>query len=305
MPNRAAVTAADLNAAAWRFERAPAKVNLGLRVTGKRSDGYHLLDSLVVFASIGDVVALRPTDAAESRLCVRGPFASALSGDATDNLVLQAATAFREAFGGPAVDIILWKHLPVAAGIGGGSADAAAVLRLLQHGTQIPAEAITDLALKLGADMPMCLANAPARIGGIGEALTFLDGIPSVHAVLCNPGVPCSTPAVFKARTGGFSAPADMPDGPLESAHLASITRTFGNDLTAPAIHCAPAINGCLQALERTDGARAHAMSGSGATCFALFETKMAARKAAKTLANAHPDWWVRQARLKGSAKAA
>ena len=299
------MTAADLNAAAWRFERAPAKVNLGLRVTGKRSDGYHLLDSLVVFASIGDVVALRPSDAKESRLCVRGPFANALSGDPTDNLVLQAAEAFRKAFGGPAVDIILWKHLPVAAGIGGGSADAAAVLRLLQHGAQISEVALMDLALSLGADMPMCLANAPARIGGIGEELTFLAGIPSVHAVLCNPGVPCSTPAVFKARTGDFLARADMPEGPLDNTHLAAVTKAFGNDLTAPAIHCAPAISECLQALERTDGARAHAMSGSGATCFALFGTKIAARKAAKTLANAHPDWWVRQARLKGSAKAA
>lgn len=299
------MTAADLNATAWRFEHAPAKVNLGLRVTGKRSDGYHFLDSLVVFANIGDVVALRPSDAKESRLCVRGPFTSVLSGVLADNLVLQAATAFREAFGGASVDIILWKHLPVAAGVGGGSADATAVLRLLQHGTQISEAALMDLALSLGADMPMCLANAPVRIGGIGEELTFLDGIPSVHAVLCNPGVPCSTPAVFKARTGNFSARANMPEGPLDNTHLATLTKAFGNDLTAPAIHCAPAISECLQALERTDGTRAHAMSGSGATCFALFETKMDAREAAKTLATAHPDWWVRQARLKGSPKAA
>lgn len=299
------MTAADLNAAAWRFERAPAKVNLGLRVTGKRSDGYHLLDSLVVFASIGDVVALRPSHAEESLLCVRGQFATALSGDPADNLVLQAATAFREAFGGPAVDIILWKHLPVAAGIGGGSADAAAVLRLLQYGAQISKAALMDLALSLGADMPMCLANAPARIGGIGEELTFLDGIPRVHAVLCNPGVPCSTPAVFKARTGDFSARADMPEGPLDNTHLAAVTNTFGNDLTAPAIQCAPTIGDCLHALAHTNDVLTHGMSGSGATCFALFETKIAAREAAKTLANAHPDWWVRQARLKGSAKAA
>ena len=299
------MTAADRRRAAWRFERAPAKVNLGLRVTGKRDDGYHLLDSLVVFANIGDVMALRPSDAKESRLCVRGPFASALSDELADNLVLQATEAFRSAFGGPTIDIILWKHLPVAAGIGGGSADAAAVLRLLQRGKNIYKPALMDLALSLGADMPMCLANAPARIGGIGEELAFLDGIPSVHAVLCNPGVPCSTPAVFRARAGGFSARAELPDGPLDSVALSTITKMFGNDLTAPAIQCAPKIGDCLHALAHTDDVLTHAMSGSGATCFALFETKLAARKAAKTLANAHPDWWVRQARLKGSAKAA
>ncbi len=299
------MTAADRRRTAWQFECAPAKVNLGLRVTGQRDDGYHLLDSLVLFASIGDVVALRPTDAKESRLCVRGRFASALSGELADNLVLQAAEAFRSAFGGPTVEIVLWKHLPVAAGIGGGSADAAAVLRLLQHGLQTSETALMNLALSLGADMPMCLANAPARIGGIGEELAFLDGIPSVHAVLCNPGVSCSTPAVFKARTGGFSARAELPDGPLDSVALSIITKMFGNDLTTPAIQCVPKIGDCLHALAQTDGALTHTMSGSGATCFALFETELAARKATKTLANDHPDWWVRQARLKGSAKAA
>jgi 4-diphosphocytidyl-2-C-methyl-D-erythritol kinase len=305
MPNRAAVTAVNRCRTAWRFERAPAKVNLGLRVTGKRDDGYHLLDSLVLFANIGDVVALRPSDAKKSRLCVRGPFANALSGDLADNLVLQAAEAFRSAFGGPTVDIILWKHLPVAAGIGGGSADAAAVLRLLQRGKDISKTALIDLALSLGADMPMCLANAPVRIGGIGEKLLFLDGVPSVYAMLCNPGIPCSTPAVFKARTGAFSGMATIASATTGVSALAAVARCFGNDLTAPAIQCAPEIGDCLRALERTDGTLTHGMSGSGATCFALFETKLAARKAAKTLANAHPDWWVRQARLKGSAKAA
>lgn len=299
------MTAADQSAAAWRFERAPAKVNLGLRVTGKRADGYHLLDSLVLFASIGDVVAIRPSAAEESRLCLRGPFAGALSGETTNNLVLQAAAAFRAAFGGPALDIILWKHLPVAAGIGGGSADAAAVLRLLRQNRDIPETAMTALALNLGADMPMCLSGAPARVGGIGEDLTGLHGIPSIPAVLCNPGVECSTPAVFKARTGAFSSQATIASATTGIAALAEVARNFGNDLAAPATRCAPEIGECLRALERIDTALTHGMSGSGATCFALFETKTDAQKAARALINCHPAWWVRQARLKGSTKAA
>lgn len=288
----------------WRFEAAPAKVNLGLRVTGKRSDGYHLLDSIVLFANIGDVIAIRPSGAETSSLCLRGRFANALNPEAADNLVLQAANAFRRMFGGPAHDIILWKHLPIAAGIGGGSADAAAVLRLLMRGTDIPEHTIMELALTLGADMPMCLASAPVRIGGIGEEIAFLGGIPSVHAVLCNPGVACSTPAVFKARTGGFSDPAHVPDTVLNTAQLANMAQTFGNDLTAPAIQCAPEISQCLEALAAADGVLAHGMSGSGATCFALFESAQTARHAARSIADAEPKWWVRQARLKGSAKA-
>lgn len=296
-------TAADgLNvrvAADWRIARAPAKVNLGLRIIGRRDDGYHLLDSLVAFAGVSDHVAIRP--APDTRLTLRGPFAAALAGaDPSDNLATNAARDFRQAFGGPEVEIRLWKRLPVAAGIGGGSSDAAAVLRLLalDQGIALDDPDLLALALGLGADTPMCLASKTVRAGGIGETFTPAPTLPPLPAVLANPGVMVSTPRVFKARTSDFSTPAALPTSFRDISSVASSLRDFGNDLTAPASVIAPIIRDTLQALG--EGSLFAGMSGSGATCFALFDTVGAARAAAQALRQRRPNWWVAATQLGG-----
>lgn len=281
----------------WRLTRAQAKINLGLRVVGRRADGYHLLDSLVAFADIGDHIALRP--GRTTKLQVSGPFGPALAGTATaDNLVVQAAERFIGRFGGTAVDIRLWKRLPVASGIGGGSADAAAVLRLLAALAGMPEDDpdLAALALTLGADVPMCLGGAPARVGGIGETLGPAPHLPPLPAVLANCGAPVATPAVFQARRGKFSEPAALAKRYDTPAALAVDLRIFGNDLTAAATTVAPGIVCTLEAL--TPGALFAGMSGSGATCFALHPTAEAARLAAKALRRARPGWWVQPACL-------
>ena len=186
-------------------ERARAKVNLFLHLLGRRSDGYHLLDSLAVFPDVGDTLTAELAD--RTTLEIEGPFAAGLSGD---NLVLRAACALRSA-GGAA--LVLEKNLPVASGIGGGSADAAAALRVLDRlwGLDLPQAELAAIALGLGADVPVCLASVPARMGGIGEAIGVAPVLPRCGIVLVNPGVPVSTAEVFRRRTAGFSPPAVLP----------------------------------------------------------------------------------------------
>ncbi|MBV9757549.1 MAG: 4-(cytidine 5'-diphospho)-2-C-methyl-D-erythritol kinase, partial [Alphaproteobacteria bacterium] len=195
------------------IEWAPAKVNLYLHAVGRRPDGYHLLDSVAVFAGIGD--ELRGDDAGELSLRIAGDHAAALQSDA-DNLVLRAAHALAAAAGRPArARLVLEKRLPVAAGIGGGSADAAATLRLLVRLWEAPqpAGALAAIGAGLGADVPVCLASRPARLSGIGERLEPAPALPPFGLVLANPGVPLATAAVFRARTGPFSAPPALPAG--------------------------------------------------------------------------------------------
>jgi 4-diphosphocytidyl-2-C-methyl-D-erythritol kinase len=256
---------------------APAKINLTLHVTGRRADGYHLLDSLVVFADFGDSIALHAGHGLT--LTVSGPMAVGVPlGD--DNLVLRAARLA----GAADIAIHLEKHLPAAAGIGGGSSDAAAVLRGLgAHGVD---------ALALGADLPVCLLARTARMSGIGEIVRPVDGIPPLPAVLVNPGVAVPTPAVFRAMTRHDGAP--MPAIPRFKT-VTDCTVWLAaqrNDLEPPAIALAPVIAVTLAKLRAT-GALLARMSGSGATCFGLFPDSAAAQTAAQTLAAAHPDWWV------------
>ncbi len=271
--------------------RAPAKVNLYLHVTGRRADGYHLLDSLAVFPAVGDVLRAEP--AAGLSLVLAGPFGAALAADA-DNLVLRAARALAEAAGVAAgAHMVLDKRLPVASGIGGGSADAAAALRLLGRlwGVDLPADALHRLALTLGADVPVCLAAGPARMGGVGEVLAAAPRLPPFGMVLLNPGGAVATPAVFRARTGPFSPPAVLPAGWADAAALAADLAALGNDLQAPATALHPPIAAALAALEAAPGRLLARMSGSGATCFALFADAPAAAAAAAALAR--PGWWV------------
>ncbi len=278
---------------------APAKVNLSLRVVGRRDDGYHRLDSLVAFARLGDGVRVRPADGLS--LAVTGPRADALAGlPAADNLVLRAAEALRARFGvaaGAAIE--LEKHLPAAGGLGGGSADAAAALSALCALWDLsPDEAALDaVALALGADVPVCRRGRPARMQGIGERLSPLPPLPDdppAGLLLVNPGVEVPTGDVFRALAGRFSEPYDPPPalGPTARA-LAEALAPLGNDLTRAAAAVTPAVGAVLAALEGLAGCRYAAMSGSGATCFGLFDDAAAAEAAAATLAEARPDWWV------------
>lgn len=270
-------------------EFAPAKINLALHVTGRRADGYHLLDSLVVFADVGDRVEAAPAPALS--LAITGPAAANLP-VSDDNLVLRAARAM-----GAAAAITLHKALPVASGIGGGSADAAATLRLLARmtGRPLPDAAAT---LALGADVPVCLAGRSVRMQGVGEVITPFAA-PRVWAVLANPGVAVPTPEVFRALTVRQNPP--LPPGlpPLGTAEaLAAFLRDQRNDLEPAAIAVAPVIAACKEALAGQPGCLLARMSGSGATCFALFGEERAARAAAETLRSAHPDWWLTATRL-------
>jgi 4-diphosphocytidyl-2-C-methyl-D-erythritol kinase len=276
-------------AAPMPAEAAPAKVNLFLHVTGRRADGYHLLDSLVVFAGAADLVEGVP--GAALSLAVSGPEAGALAAE-DDNLVLRAARALAAAAGvARGAALRLEKHLPVASGIGGGSADAAAALRLCAWlwGVALPEARMAAIALGLGADVPVCLAARPARMGGVGEVLSAAPVLPRIGLVLANPRVAVATPAVFRARAGGFRAPAVLPRAWADAAAMARDLAALGNDLQEAAVTLAPAIGPVLAALDALPGARLARMSGSGATCFALFDDPDAARAAAALLPAA---WW-------------
>jgi len=256
---------------------APAKVNLTLHVTGQRADGYHLLDSLVVFADIGDRLWF---DAGpQMRISVTGPFAEGVPVDQR-NLVWQAAV-----LAGWTGHITLEKNLPHGAGIGGGSSDAAAVLQAFGG---------TADALQLGADVPVCLAHAPQRMRGIGEILDPIAPLPDLEIVLVNPRVAVPTAPVFNGLASKTNSP--MADTIPAFADAAGFVHWLGaqrNDLEAPARVHAPQVDKALAALE---GALLARMSGSGATCFGLYES--GAAQAARRIAQTHPDWWVRAGRV-------
>ncbi len=267
-------------------EFAPAKINLTLHVTGQRPDGYHLLDSLVVFADVGDRLTLALSDT--PALTVTGPRAEGVPGDAR-NLALRAAE-----MAGTKVRIALDKHLPAAAGIGGGSSDAAAVLRGISRLTGL---APPDDTVRLGADVPVCLPARAARMQGVGEIVTPVADLPPLHAVLVNPGVEVATPACFARLTTRTNPP--MPD-PLPRwsgpADLIDWLATMRNDLEPPACHIAPVIDDLLETLRADPACRLARMSGSGATCFALTDTAAHARAMAARLSR--PQWWVQPTRL-------
>jgi 4-diphosphocytidyl-2-C-methyl-D-erythritol kinase len=271
-------------------EAAPAKVNLYLHLIGRRDDGYHLLDSLVVRAGIGDALSAEP-DATLS-LQVVGPFAKALPA-ARDNLVLRAARALAaNATVTAGARLVLEKHLPVASGIGGGSADAAATLHLLSRLWHLPFERATLLRLagKLGADVPVCLVRSPARMGGIGERLEPAPAVPTCGIALVNPGIALATADVFRARRGAWSSPAVLPAAWHNAAAMAADLRVLRNDLEPTAIALQPAIGAVLAALAAAPDCLLARMSGSGSTCFALFADPNAATRAVTRIQR--PGWW-------------
>lgn len=276
---------------------APAKVNLALAVTGRRADGYHLLDTFAVFTRFGDEITVSAAEADGFELA--GPHAADLADDGKPNLVERARDALRSLVletGGaaPPVHLRLVKRLPVASGIGGGSADAAAtLLALCEIWKASPAAAALDrIALSLGADVPMCLRSVPLIARGIGEGIVFAPGIASVPLVLVNPGVAVSTPEIFRLLERRDNPPLTSLPGRADAQELARWVKANRNDLTVPALRAAPQVADCLAALDASD-ALAVGMSGSGATTFGIHASLEAAESAATAIAARHPGWFV------------
>ena len=275
---------------------APAKINLTLRIVGRRADGYHELESLVAFADCGDRLTLTPGP--DTSLDVAGPFGAAC-GSGPDNLVLKAAAKLAECVPGlTAGQFRLEKLLPVAAGIGGGSSDAAAALRLLARANGLARDdsRLTQAAIAVGADVPVCLDPRPRIMRGIGEILTGPLDLPKISAVLVNPGIATATRDVFAHFAAMPQHSAPLSDPP--STGMVEFLRAHGNDLTPAALACAPAIGEVLDTLEALPQVELARMSGSGATCFALLATGDVARAAAERVKKAHPEWWVAAATL-------
>jgi 4-diphosphocytidyl-2-C-methyl-D-erythritol kinase len=288
---------------AARTEKAPAKVNLTLRVLGRRADRYHDVESLVVFADIGDALTFTP--GAALALELSGPTAAA-AGETGDNLVLKAAHALGQRVAGLQLGAFsLSKRLPVAAGLGGGSSDAAAALRLLAHASAIALDdpRLMQAARATGADVPVCLDPRARVMRGIGDILSAPLDLPKLHAVLVNPGVAVPTKMVFAALNVAPTSPtsddasAQWPSNPTDL--VAALTKDR-NDLEAPAIELQPVIAALLAVLRNLPDCRLARMSGSGATCFGLFDTSAAAAAAARTLRVGYPDWWVEPTTLGG-----
>lgn len=279
-------------------EFAPAKINLTLHVTGQRDDGYHLLDSLVMFADVGDTLTV--AKAAKPSLAITGPEAAGVPADAS-NSILKAAAHL-----GSHAAFSLIKNLPTSAGIGGGTADAAAAFRALRPDLDYSASngditALTSQAAKLGADVPVCLFSQTTHMRGIGDDLSFYPRLPALYAVLVNPRIPVSTPDVFRELKSKKNGPMPPIPGHFgKPAELISWLSDQRNDLQRPAVTLFPDIGYCLRAIEFSNGCKLSRMSGSGATCFGLYESERFAASAATRLAQIHPDWWVKPCVLGG-----
>ncbi len=284
--------------------RAPAKVNLTLHVVRRRPDGFHDLESLVIFAGVADVLALDPS--APSGLAVSGPTATD-AGDTEGNLVLKAARALAERVPGlRAGGFHLVKRLPVGAGIGGGSSDAAAALRLLArlNGLGIDDDRVRDAARATGADVPVCVHPRSRMMAGTGDRLGLPLMARPLYAVLANPGIHVPTPAVFERMGFEPGEARDLGEHPVPHDGLGheafvDLVRSGRNDMEPAALSIAPAIGDAIDVLGATAGHRVVRMSGSGSTCFALYDDRHAARAAAARVAGARPDWWVRATALR------
>jgi 4-diphosphocytidyl-2-C-methyl-D-erythritol kinase len=286
------------------IDSAPAKVNLTLRVIGRRADGYHDIESVVAFADLCDRLSLTPTD--ELALAVVGPGAGQTGADA-ENLVLKAGRALAARVAGIKLGVFrLEKNIPVAAGLGGGSADAAAALRLLAQANNLATDdpRLIEAAGATGADVPVCLDPRPRLMRGIGDILSAPLPLPRLSAVLVNPGVALSTKLVFSGWThsGHPAQPLDFAVLPKRQSEEQILDWLAGhpNDLEAPATALAPAIAHVLAALRSLPGCRLARMSGSGATCFALFSSAAESAAAAKILRANFPQWWIVETTLGG-----
>jgi 4-diphosphocytidyl-2-C-methyl-D-erythritol kinase len=279
------------------LETAPAKINLTLRVLGRRADGYHELESLVAFADVADTLTLRP--GAEDGLEITGPFAGS-SGPTAENLVLKALVAARRHIARlKAGHFLLEKKIPVAAGLGGGSADAAAALRLVAriNGLDFDDPRLMSIALTVGADVPVCLDSRARIMRGVGELLSEPIDLPMLPAVLVNPRVPLATSDVFGKLTAARSG-SDLADVPREFNALIEFLKQHGNNLTLAAIACAPVVSEMLGILQALPGVRLARMSGSGPTCFAVFGSQREAATAAQKLRDDRNNWWIHSATI-------
>lgn len=278
---------------------APAKINLALHITGQRPDGYHLLESVVVFAKVGDTLTIN--GAPHDELTFSGPFGNNLQADAATNLVLKARDAMRHAASAkkrlsPPVHIHLEKNLPLSSGIGGGSADAAATMKALNNFWELGLSEATLMAmgLPLGADVPMCILGKPLIASGIGEVITPISHMPELSLVLVNPSVGISTPQIFKAlfNKSNGQLPEIIPSANWGAGDVLAYLSSTRNDLEPPALEICPAIGDVIKTLIES-GALLARMSGSGATCFGIFEDDLAAKAAGQLIARAQPNWWV------------
>ena len=274
-------------------ETAPAKINLTLRVLGRRADGYHALESVVVFADLADRLGLEP--AQHLSLDVTGPFAK-LCGPADDNLILKAARAAAL----PAGRFTLDKRIPVAAGLGGGSADAAAALRLIarHNGLAVDDTRILAAARATGADVPVCLRSCACVMRGLGDELSAPIALPKLAVLLVNPGVAVSTREIFAAFAPAGATGAPLGDVPRDGAAFFDWLAQHGNDLTRAAVGRAPVIAMVLEALADSPGCRLARMSGSGATCFGVFDSAAEAAAAARRVSKGKENWWICPATL-------
>ena len=276
---------------------APAKINLALHVTGQRADGYHLLESLVVFAKVGDWLTIEP--APEDGLTFSGPFGGSLRADLNTNLVLRARDAMRIHASHapcPPVHIHLEKNLPLSSGIGGGSADAAATMKALNDlwALGLSEAELMALGLPLGADVPMCILGKPLIASGIGDVITPISHMPELSLVLVNPSVGVSTPQIFRALSSKANGPLPelTPSADWDVSDVIAYLSSTRNDLELPASLICPAISDVLNSLMQS-GALLARMSGSGATCFGIYDNDSAAQAAAAAIAKARLDWWV------------
>ncbi len=280
---------------------APAKINLYLHVTGRLDNGYHLLDSLVAFADIGDEVSI--ASSTEFKFNIEGPYANAFGPKDRDHspdsssLVVQAVWAVaRAAQKIPNVQIKLIKNLPLASGLGGGSSDAAAVIWGLLEWWKIPRQThyLQGLMARLGADIPVCLTCTPSRVRGIGDILDPAPMMSEIPVVLAHPGKPCMTGEVFSRFGGKFREPMALPPALHKQEELVAFLTKQDNDLLKPAMDTVPEIANVLNAIKSREGCQLARMTGSGATCFGLFKNEMAAQNAAWAIATENPDWWVK-----------
>jgi len=278
---------------------APIKLNLYLHITARRESGYHEVDTLIAFTDYGDAVRVEPADTLE--MAVDGPFAGDLPEVPTDNLVLRALERMRKEFGVTAgARITLVKNIPVAAGVGGGSSDAATAMLAAAKLWGLPQSAVPTMmkiGAKVGADIPACMYRKPCYATGFGQVLEDAPPVAEMGVLLVNPGIKVSTPAVFERRRGGFSPfMADPKASIRRGGSLVSFLRQRENDLTDAAISLCPPIQDILWAFDDIKTCRLARMSGSGATCFGLFDTFEAAEEARGNFAN--PNWWARAANL-------
>lgn len=284
---------------------APAKVNLFLHVTGKRNDGFHLLDSLITFADIGDIIDLTPSEG--FTFDIQGPFAGSFSNaeksplpDSKNLLVKAARMLARHTNNAPSFSIVLHKNIPLGAGLGGGSADAAAILWGLCRYWKITPDMNTlkDMMMQLGADVPVCFESQTRFIAGAGEKLGDTVSIPELYAVLIHPAKRCDTKTIFKTYNKPFASPVDRVTGFSDQNACLAFLKTTQNMLLTSAVKHVPEIQNCLAQLEDSQGCLIARMSGSGSSCFGIYDNQEDTKAAQKTLQETNPDWWVKSTTL-------